>query len=124
MRKSITYLFIDFLQLSSNRVKLVWATFIAWMFGITWFGAIIPIVREISAIVYRQSGNIKAIPINLDSPAYGATILTLLGTAFGLCVGGYITSNMSTYKNKPQVQNQNIPDISNNQDEDQGDKTK
>lgn len=97
VNNNFKHLFMDIIDGKSTRVQLVWATFFSWWFGLTWFLIFIPIVREISVIYYRQN-SIIAQPINLDLPAYGTTILGMLGTAFMATVAGYIASNWATYK--------------------------
>ncbi len=87
---------INIIDAKSSRVQLVWATFLCWMFGIFYFATLVPVVRELSIIYYRENC-IGATAINLDSPAYGTTILGMLGTAFMATVAGYIASNWKTY---------------------------
>ncbi len=97
LKSAVKYFFFDLLDGKSTRIQLVWATFFSWWLGLIWFLMIIPFVREVSVIYYRQN-SINAVPINLDIPAYGTTILGMLGTAFMGTVVAYVASNWSTYK--------------------------
>lgn len=95
-KSSFKLFVLEFLDLKSTRIQIVISTFLAWLSGIVYFGMIVPIVREISIIYYRQN-SMKAEAVNLDSP-HGSTVLGMLGAAFLSAVVGYITSNMATYK--------------------------
>lgn len=116
-KKHMKFLFLDLLDLKSARIQLVYGTFFAWIFGIFYFATFVPLVRELSIIFYRQNG-IKAEAINMDSPAYGTTILGMLGTAFMATVAGYIMSNMSLYKkHDPDVALKQLETIKQKQEE-------
>lgn len=96
LRVFLTAFFMDTMQLSSNRIKLIWFSAFTWATTHFWFGTILPIVREISIIYYRQNG-INGTPINLDSP-YAQSILNSTDMAFTGIVVAYVASNWSQYK--------------------------
>ena len=91
------------MQLSSNRVKLIWFSAIIWALVHFWYGAMLPIAREVSIIYYRQNG-INGLPINLDSP-YAQTILNSTDMAFMAIVVAYCTTNYSRYKQESVASN-------------------
>ncbi len=95
IRSAFKMFFLDIIDMKSTRIQLLWGTFFAWFCGIVYFGMIVPIIRELSIIYYRQN-SIVAVPINLDSP-HASTILGMLGAAFMATVAGYIVSNLKTY---------------------------
>ncbi len=108
IKDSFRHFMLNILEMTSTRIQLIYLTFFCWMFGIFYFATMVPVVREISIIYYRQN-SIQAKPVDIDS-VYGSTILTMLGTAFMATVGGYIVSKQ--YENKL-----NNNDVNNNDTE-------
>lgn len=116
-KSALKHLFYNIIDGKSSRVQLVWATFSAWIFGIFYFATLVPIVRELSLIYYRQN-SITAKAIDLDSPSYGTTILGMLGTAFMGTVVAYVASNWKTYaKQDPEFGIKNLEKITKAHDE-------
>lgn len=92
LQSNFKYLFLEFLQLTSNRVKLIWATFTVWFMAITWFMVIVPAVREFCKIKDCSS-------INLQTSNDG-TILAMVSAAFGGTVISYVSSKWNQYSGK------------------------
>ncbi len=92
----VRYFFIDLLGTESVRIQLIWFTAFSWATTHLWFGVVLPFVREVSIIYYRQNG-IVALPISLDSP-YAQSILNSTDMAFTGVVVAYVASRWSAYK--------------------------
>lgn len=93
---ALRYFFIDLLDGTSTRSQLVWLTAFSWCSAGVWFGVVLPTVREISIIFYRQN-SINAQPIDLSSP-YTNEILQMLSLAFMGTVAAYVIGKYPSYK--------------------------
>ncbi len=89
------------MQLSSNRVKLIWFSAFSWAATHIWYGVVLSVVRELSIIYYRQNA-IVGNPISLDS-VYAQSILNSTDMAFTAIVVGYIASSWKRYGTETNV---------------------
>lgn len=99
----VRYFLRDAMQLSSNRVKLIWFSAFSWAGAHLHYGIILPLVREVSIIYYRQNG-ISGTPIDLNSP-YAQTILNSTDMAFTAIVVAYVASSWKRYSNETTATN-------------------
>lgn len=98
IRSALGYFFMSLIGMDSTRIQIIWVSAFAWMLANVWFGALVPLVRELSIIYYRQN-EIHASPVNLDS-VYASSILSMTQLAFMSAAIGYVASEWKNYQNK------------------------
>ncbi len=86
------------MNMSSNRVKLIWFSAFSWAGAHLWYGPVLSIAREWSKVYYKKHGMpiLPADLFDLSSP-YAQTILTSTDLAFTAIVVGYIASSWRKY---------------------------
>lgn len=95
---SIKSFFMNILQFASTRIQLIWFTSFCWATSHIYFGIIVPLVREVSIIFYRQN-SIIAPAINMDS-THASAIMNSMDIAFAGTVLSYVASSWAKYKNQ------------------------
>jgi len=104
---AIKYFFLELLGAQSVRIQLLWFTAFWWCFFHFYFGLVMPWVRELSCIYYRQNSMLNALAIDLNS-TYATQILNSMDMAFAGTVISYVASNWKRYGPSADLKGQKI----------------